>query len=242
MTHAPGTSVRTCTRCKIEKPATAEFFHARKKNPDGRREVCRICRAQDHAEHRDERLPKRRAHYQANKERLCAEVRAYYVQNAETQRRLALERHYRNHEARLKKMRDYLAANAAELNERRRPKAKAAYHARYGSDLEFTLKHRVRALLRVTLQKGRSGRRMAELLGYTADDLRLHLERQFTRGMTWERFMAGEIHIDHILPVALFGAIAIDSDEFRQCWALSNLRPSWAKDNLSKQDKVLTLL
>ncbi|AWL04240.1 hypothetical protein DIR46_07200 [Massilia oculi] len=139
-------------------------------------------------------------------------------------------------------MREYQAANAPALNERRRPKARAAFHARYGTDLEFTLKHRVRALLRVTLQKGRSGRRMAELLGYTADDLRSHLERQFTKGMCWKRFMTGEIHIDHIIPVASFGAIEIDSDAFRQCWALSNLRPAWAKDNITKKDKVLTLL
>ena len=242
MADADHIPFRTCTRCKVSKPATAEFFHAKKKSPDGRREVCRVCRAADHAEHRDERLPKRREHYQANKERLCATVRAYYAENAEAQRQRALERHYRNHEARLAKMREYQAANADALNERRRPKSRAAFHARYGTDLEFTLKHRVRALLRVTLQKGRSGRRMAELLGYTADELRAHLERQFTKGMSWERFMAGEIHIDHIIPVATFGIIEEDSDAFRQCWALPNLRPAWAKDNISRQDKVLTLL
>ncbi|QOY96346.1 hypothetical protein IM543_11295 [Massilia sp. UMI-21] len=242
MADADTTVFRTCTRCKVSKPATAEFFHAYKRSPDGRRAICRICRAEDHAEHRDERLPQRRAHYQANKERLCATVRAYYVENAEAQRQRALERHFRNHEDRLEKMREYRAANVDALNERRRPKARAAFHARYGTDLEFTLKHRVRALLRVTLQKGRSGKRMAELLGYTADDLRMHLERQFTKGMSWEWFMAGEIHIDHIIPVASFGIIEEDSDAFRQCWALPNLRPAWAKDNISRQDKVLTLL
>lgn len=242
MADADSTLFRTCTRCKVAKPATSEFFHASKRTPDGRRAVCRACRAEDHAEHRDERLPKRREHYQANKERLCATVRAYYAENAEAQRQAALVRHHKNREKRIDQMREYRVENAEALNERRRPKSKAAFHARYGTDLEFTLKHRVRALLRVTLQKGRSGRRMAELLGYTADDLRAHLERQFTKGMSWERFMAGEIHIDHIIPVATFGIVEEDSDAFRQCWALSNLRPAWAKDNMSRQDKVLTLL
>ena len=233
---------KRCTKCGNEKPATAEFFHAYKRSPDGRRSVCRACRAADHAEHREERLPQRRQHYQENRERLVAACKAAYWENPEAHRASALERHYRNHDTRLKQMREYHAANVQELNERRRPKARAAFHERYGTDLEFTLKHRVRSLLRVTLKHGRDGRRMRELLGYTVDDLKAHLERQFTKGMSWQRFMDGEIHIDHIVPAAAFNVTSTDCPEFRACWALSNLRPMWASENASKQAKVLTLL
>jgi len=234
--------MRVCTSCKQAKPTTSEFFHAYKRSPDGCRAVCRVCRAAAHAEIKDEVAKQRRAHYQANKDRIKEAARAYYSANADAQREAALRRHHANRDKRVVQMREYRAANVDALNERRRPRSREAHYARYGVDLEYTLKHRVRSLLRVTLKHGRRGQRMTQLLGYTTAELRTHIERQFIKGMSWDRFMAGEIHIDHIIPVAKFGITDEDSEEFRQCWALSNLRPLWAADNLSKRDKVLTLL
>ena len=69
-------------------------------------------------------------------------------------------------------------------------------------------------------------------LGYSYADLHRHLERQFTRGMTWERFRAGDIHIDHIRPLNTFDLN--DPREADAAWALSNLRPLWAADNLRR--------
>lgn len=235
-------AVRVCTACNVTKPATEEFFHAYKRSPDGRKVVCRSCCAAAYEATKGESAARRKAHYQANRERINAEVRAYYQQNIDAQRQSALARHHANRDKRISQMREYRAANLDALNERRRPKSRATYRARYGTDLEFTLNHRVRSLLRVTLTRGRAGKRMAELLGYTTEELRSHLERQFSKGMTWKRFMAGDIHIDHIIPVASFGISDSSSEGFKQCWALSNLRPAWAADNLSKQHKVLTLL
>lgn len=57
--------------------------------------------------------------------------------------------------------------------------------------------------------------------------------------MTWERFCAGEIHIDHIVPLSSFDR---DSEVgMKSAWALTNL-PMWAKDNLAKSDKRELLL
>lgn len=233
---------KRCTKCQQDKPATSEFFHACKRSPDGRRSVCCACRAADHAEHRDERLPKRREHYQANKDRLLANVRAYYQENAEAQRKAALARHYRNRERRLPQMRAYQQENRDTLLAKKRVRGKQEWLERYGQDLAYTLKHRVGSLLRITLKHARKSRRMEELLGFTTEELMAHLERQFTKGMSWERLLAGEIEIDHIVPVKSFNITSDDSPEFRACWALSNLRPMWSSENRSKGAKVLTLL
>jgi hypothetical protein len=108
----------------------------------------------------------------------------------------------------------------------------------------YVIKTRVSARLRSNLAgSGGKARRSAEsLLGYTIEELSRHIERQFTKGMTWDKFMDGEIHIDHIIPVAFLKPAEINSDEFRACWALSNLQPLWAKDNREKSDKLLKLL
>lgn len=86
----------------------------------------------------------------------------------------------------------------------------------------------------------KGGRSWETILGYTADDLRQHLERQFAKGMSWDNY--GEWHVDHIVPVASFTFSSADDAEFKACWSLTNLRPLWAADNMSKKHKRTHLI
>lgn len=90
------------------------------------------------------------------------------------------------------------------------------------------------------LRGRKEGRRWSELLGYSETELRAHLERQFLKGMTWNNY--GEWHIDHIVPLVEFQISGPDDPELRRAWALPNLRPLWAKDNLSKNCRRASLL
>jgi hypothetical protein len=74
-------------------------------------------------------------------------------------------------------------------------------------------------------------------LGYTLDELMAHLELLFTDGMSWENY--GEWHIDHIIPTSKFNFKSIDCEDFKECWSLSNLQPMWAKDNYSKNNRIV---
>lgn len=123
------------------------------------------------------------------------------------------------------------------------------YRLRYNLDPAFNASERNRRrikkkthgswdnLLRSAI--GRNGRspKCEDVLGYSASELWLHLERQFSSDMTREAFLAGEIHIDHIVPLAHFNLSTIDG--VRAAWALSNLQPLWATDNLKKRDKLV---
>jgi hypothetical protein len=64
-----------------------------------------------------------------------------------------------------------------------------------------------------------------------------HLEKQFTKGMTWDNY--GEWHVDHIRPMSSFNFTSVDDPEFKECWALCNLQPLWELDNLSKGSEYL---
>jgi hypothetical protein len=77
-------------------------------------------------------------------------------------------------------------------------------------------------------------------LDYSLDDLRRHLERTFSKGMTWDNM--SEWHIDHIRPVTSFSFRSVSDSGFRECYALTNLRAAWASDNLSKGAKRIFLL
>ena len=109
-------------------------------------------------------------------------------------------------------------------------------------DPVYAMKLRLRKMLHrlynvIHMKRKRTSTTEAEL-GYTAQEAKSHIERQFLRGMTWENH--GKWHIDHIVPIGQFD---ITTDEGRKAAnALTNLRPIWAKDNLRKSDAVLTLL
>lgn len=94
------------------------------------------------------------------------------------------------------------------------------------------LTHRMTSRIRHGLKGLRRGSGWQAALGYTVDDLRVHLERQFLTGMTWENI--GQWHIDHIVPLASFSYTSMDDEGFKAAWALTNLRPLWAGPNMVK--------
>ncbi len=75
-------------------------------------------------------------------------------------------------------------------------------------------------------------------LGYKLADLVRHLEkdlqeREGPRRTLVQAFDDG-YHVDHIEPLSGFGKVGIGSPEFRECWAMSNLRAIPAEENLAK--------
>jgi hypothetical protein len=98
---------------------------------------------------------------------------------------------------------------------------------------------RMSAGVRASMRDGKNGRSWESILGYTSADLHRHLKLLFKPGMTWEKFAAGEIHIDHIIPKAKFSFTSENDIDFKRCWAMENLKPEWALVNTSRGSKIL---
>lgn len=98
----------------------------------------------------------------------------------------------------------------------------------------------VASLKRNGLRK--SGTKWESLVGYTIDVLRVHLERQFLNDMNWGNFGRKGWHVDHIIAVSSFRFTCASDPEFKAAWALTNLRPLWGPENLSKGAKRLLLI
>jgi len=81
---------------------------------------------------------------------------------------------------------------------------------------------------------------LERLLGWSIDNLIVHLERQFEHSMSWSN--TSEWEIDHIVPLSAFQFTSNRSQEFRAAWAITNLAPRWKSDNRVKSDKRLYLL
>ena len=98
------------------------------------------------------------------------------------------------------------------------------------------LSNRLRRGIRKTLKGGKS-KSTFELLDYTPDELNAHFESYFTEesGYSWDNI--DNWHIDHIRPVSSFNFTTTECEDFKKCWALENLQPLWAADNIAKGNK-----
>tara|TARA_R110000824_G_C15016610_1_gene657941 strand:- start:20 stop:838 length:819 start_codon:yes stop_codon:yes gene_type:complete len=103
---------------------------------------------------------------------------------------------------------------------------------------KYRLHSRISCQINQALRKrglSKKGNRTLDDLGCTKKELMTHFESLFTDGMSWDNM--SEWHIDHIRPVSSFDFDSTDHPDFKKCWALNNLQPLWAADNMSKNDK-----
>lgn len=113
--------------------------------------------------------------------------------------------------------------------------AKAKYNrkwknARYTNNVGYKLRCIISTAVRRSLLNEKDDS-IRNILGYSINDLKKHLESQFEDWMTWDNLgLTAKTYkqtwqIDHIKPVNLFNITSTDCEEFRECWALNNLRP-----------------
>ena len=107
----------------------------------------------------------------------------------------------------------------------------------YNSNPQFRLNSCMRTGINQSLKGNKNGKHWETLVNYTLEDLMIHLEFQFQEGMTWENY--GKWHVDHIIPISFFKFQTYDDQEFKECWALDNLQPLWAKDNIRKHNNIV---
>lgn len=111
---------------------------------------------------------------------------------------------------------------------------------RIATDVGELLNMRLRVAIRKAMKGNKAGRSWERILGYTLDDLLQHFQRMLPKGYTMQDFHNGKLHIDHIVPKSTFDLP--DENELRAAWALPNLRPLPARDNMRKGRQRISLL
>lgn len=109
------------------------------------------------------------------------------------------------------------------------------------NDIKYSIRCRAADILRKKLKRRMLGKNYIpafSVLPYTVDELKEHIESLFSAGMTWEKFCQGEIHIDHVIPDIYFNYESINDVGFKRSFALDNLQPLWARDNINKSDRL----
>lgn len=226
---------KICTRCKIQKEAKITNFRWLR-NIQQWYVYCRICEKERNIIYRAknrEYINKRHREYMSE-----------YCKNS------------KNKEKVLEYQRDYREKNKKELSEKKKiygqlkkdsiRNYKKQYNRKKRKDPCNKVRCNVSRLIHNALKKKNSNKRgisCFKYLKYTPQQLKHHLESQFESWMSWDNYgiykLNGERkwNIDHIMPQSKLPYDSMDHPNFQKCWALENLRPFDAKENIKKGNK-----
>lgn len=222
-----------CNKCKEEKDLNCFYF---RKDANSYRKTCNECR-----------LKYNKNYYQNNKETINKSNKNWRIKNKK--RKLNINKSYENKKYYLNnkdKIREY-NKNYYKENKRKILDNNLKLAKEKPKDSKFSIKRSFSLLLISKLKNKNIEKKNStfDILGYSVEDLKVHIESLFEEWMTWENWGRYEIdswkeddkstwkwNIDHIIPESLFNYKDINDNEFKECWSLKNLRPYSAKLNV----------
>lgn len=226
---------KKCSSCLLLKPASPEHFHRHRSRPDGFRAICKVCRKHHRDANLDEIRASQRRSYSRTKERYAAYQRKRWQDPEFRAKALEVNKTWHSKNADLKRLRNqaWRDANPDKIQEYNR--------AAYAKD---SLRHTISGHISYCLRRAKSSkarRRFQDLLGYSLDTLKTHIEKQFLPEMNWGNH-GSFWELDHIVAIASFDIKSATDPEFKAAWALTNLRPLEKRLNRSKGARRLLLL
>lgn len=215
--------MKTCTKCKVEKEE--KDFYFRNKSKGTRHSECIAC------------IKNRgNLYYEENSVRIIEVAKSYRSNNTDKISQNKKE-YYKENKDRIKR---YQSKNRNEIQK----VANKQRRERRQNDPSFRLRTYVSNSIRDAL-KGKKNSSTWKSLPYSPQELKEHLEAQFKSWMTWENhgrynpqtwddfdLTTWTWQIDHIIPQTDLPYTSMIDDNFQKCWALDNLRPLSAKQNI----------
>lgn len=107
---------------------------------------------------------------------------------------------------------------------------------RLQTEPNFRLAHCLRSRINKLVDKDVKSGSAVRDLGCSVKQFKAYLESKFLEGMTWNNHTTDGWHIDHIIPLSSFDLS--DPEQFKQACHYTNLQPLWAKDNMSKGNRI----
>jgi hypothetical protein len=231
---------KKCCRCDIEKDFSE--FNNSKRNKDGKSGVCKICEnirgKQYRTENSEKETKRRKIRYYKDVEKNNEKSKLWNKNNSKKlfelrklniEKKREYDKRYRiiNKEKRNEYKKMYSEKNREKINQ--------YYTDRKKTDPLFKLSHLVRGRIYtfLKLRNIKKSIKTFDIVGCSPEFLREHLEKQFTKEMSWN-LIGRHIHIDHIIPLSS----ATTEEEIYNLCHYTNLQPLWAKDNLVKGNKL----
>jgi hypothetical protein len=211
---------KICHKCGDEKQIT--LFYKNTMCNDGYRNVCKDCCKLKQNQYRLE-----------NHETIIKEKKIYYQKNKEIISEKK-KQEWRNNPLHSKSEKEKRAQERHQKSIIRKKKYQKEYRLkRHNSDGLFRLKYSLRRRMKDFISN--KTKKTEEILGCSWLEFKIHIEKQFTNGMTWENHGVNGWHLDHIKPLSL----AKSEEELYKLNHYSNLQPLWADENIRKSNKII---
>jgi len=206
---------KICRICKESKELSE--YHKKFDTFDGYRSECKECikdiqkKYKEAPGFKEKRKKYDENRYGENRDKILEHKKEYHIENRD--KILKQKREYHSKPEVKEKMKEYSKIYRTEYKEKfYKYRNNNPHIIAWRSVLYSTLKRLG------TVKEGHT----VDMLGYSALELKTHIESLFTPQMTWDNY--GEWHIDHIRPVINFSSV----DDIREVCALNNLQPLWS--------------
>ena len=229
---------KPCSKCLLIKPYS--LFNVQTGTSSGRRSQCKSCMQATRSEKADTKSISDREYREKNKEKIRIKQKEYRHRNSASIKSAKKSYYSENKHSVIGRSAAWYRENKKKkqeydkkYRESRSELIRSIFSDRYKNDPMFRLKDNIRGLILQAFRKKGYGKRSKtrEILGCSFDELKSHIESQFSTGMSWCN--RAEWHIDHIIPVSS----AQSEQELIALNHYTNLRPLWAFENLSKGAK-----
>ncbi len=221
--------MKICKDCKIEQEI--ERYTKDKSRKDGLSDWCKACLALYRFINRDKNRARRKIYYRNN---LTDEYKAYLVIYRKSRKHIQQKWERENYTRRKEYRRIYFENNPhikKKISENIKKKRREIPMVK----LTCALRSRIYAAIKNFDLKKQSS--IKSILGADIKTVKAFIEKQFKKGMTWENHGQYGWHIDHKIP---FSSAKTEEELLILCH-YTNLQPLWAKENLSKGDKILSI-
>lgn len=205
--------MKKCYKCQQIKPLND--FYKSKNSKDGFQSKCIIC-DKNYAKS-FQRKERKRQYWKENRIKIYLNQLEYNKKNKDKVKKWRHNTYLNNKVKILEQDRLY-------KNKRRK------------TDLMFNLNCKIQSAISNSLKNNKNGNHWENIVGYNLEQLKNYLQLLFTENMNWNKFLNGEISIDHILPKELFEFKDYNDPLFKICWSLKNLKPEWKINNIRKSD------
>lgn len=221
--------MKKCSKCGEIKDLSS--FYECKRVKSGLRSSCKSCEKKYYLDNRDDIIKYQEDYRKNNKEK----IEKWFDENRKSGNQK--KKQYRDNPENKIKQRVWRQNNKEKIKEYRKKYSKSESCRKHRKIWYQSVKERIphvlawRSILTNTLKRFNTKKedKTINLLGYSALELKKHIESLFLEGMSWENY--GDWHIDHIIMVSTFDK----ETPMSIVNSLDNLRPLWAEDNCSRK-------
>lgn len=223
--------MKVCTICKEEKEE--KEFHKDKHLKSGLYSMCKKCKNK-----------KRRKGYKSKE--ACEYANQYRNENKEKvsnshkewYNKKGKEYHVKWNNKNREKINEYAKQyreknkNNEDYKERRRRNGRNYYNRSCKNNLSYKIHSNISQQVSRMLKGQKAGRKWEDILGFSTEEIKVHLLSTIPNGYTIDDYKNGLLHIDHIIPKSIYDVN--NKEDIKKCWNFRNLRLLPAVENLIK--------